>query len=294
MSTFGTECDRAIWLEWRRTFEQPRLQGNKLRLFETGHREEARLIDDLRKAGVDVVDRDPDTDKQWKVTCVGGHLSGRLDGRALGVPEAPATWHVVELKTHNEKSFKALVKDGVAKSKPGHLAQMQFYMHRTGLQRALYLASTKNDEGLYAERITYDPAIALTLVARAERIVRASRPPAKLHEDPTAKMAFACGWCPARQVCHEGKFPRQHCRTCLHSTPVVDDSDAARWRCELHDVDLAPEDQARGCSAHLFIPDLVPYEQIDVDERGLTVTYRKPDGSLWVDGGHAGEAPAHG
>jgi hypothetical protein len=39
-----------------------------------------------------------------------GWLRGKLDGRALEIPEAPKTLHVVETKSHKEKSFKELVK----------------------------------------------------------------------------------------------------------------------------------------------------------------------------------------
>jgi len=34
------------------------------------------------------------------------------------------------------------------------------------------------------------------------------------------------------------------------------------------------------------MPSLVDGEQIDADEQAETVTYRKPDGSQWIDGGH--------
>ena len=46
----------------------------------------------------------------------------------LGIPEAPKTWHVLEFKTHNSKSFAKLEKEGVQKSNPMHYAQMQVYM----------------------------------------------------------------------------------------------------------------------------------------------------------------------
>ena len=285
MSAFGNECDRSLWYDWRKAAPPEQLDGRKLRLFETGHREEERLVADLKhQAGIPVQDRDPATGKQFKVTCLGGHVSGRLDGRAFGIPEAPKTEHVVEVKTHNEKSFKALVKSGVEKSKPGHFAQMTFYMHLSGLTRALYVACNKNDEAIYTERVEYDPAQAIALVARAERIVAAVSPPMRLHEDPTSKAAFACGWCPARSLCHAGEFARRHCRTCLHATPVVGDGDASLWRCERLKADLTPQAQAVGCALHLYIPGLVPGEQVDADLDAETVTYALTNGTTWVDG----------
>ena len=55
--------------------------------------------------------------KQFGVQSCGGHFRGHMDGAAIGLPEAPDTWHVLEFKTHNAKSFADLQKNGVAKIK---------------------------------------------------------------------------------------------------------------------------------------------------------------------------------
>ncbi len=283
MSAFGTGCDRALWYGFRWAHSPEQLDGRKVRLFATGEREEERLVADLRLAGVEIEDRDPATGEQWEVFGLGGHLRGHMDGRGLGFLEVPATVHLIEFKTHNDKSFKALVKDGVARSKPGHFAQMQLYMHFGGLARAFYLAHNKNTDELHAERIAYDPVAAARLVARASAIIESVRPPAKLHADPTAKAAYACGWCPAKGICHEREWSRVNCRTCLHVTPLTDGSDGS-WHCERFDRLLSTEEQRQGCPAHRFIPDLVPGEQVDADVAAETVTYRLADGTAWIDG----------
>ncbi len=280
MSSLGNECERQLWYEWRWCHPPEKFDGRKLRLFETGHREEARLIADLRAAGVYVINEEGG--KQIAVEGVGGHLRGHLDGTARGIPEAPKTEHVLECKTHNLKSFKTLLKDGVEKSKPVHAAQMQLYMHFTGLFRALYLAVCKDDESIYSERINYDPIAAARLIAKAERIIKHQVPPPKLHEDPSAKLAFACGWCPAKGICHEREFALRNCRTCIHSTPVMNDG---KWWCEYHNHEITTDEQRVGCLHHNYIPPLVPYEQVDHTEE--TIIYKKPDGELWVDGGES-------
>lgn len=286
MSTFGTECDRALWYGFRWAAPPEQLDGRKLRLFATGHREEARMIDDLRLAGITVEDHDPETGWQFALSALGGHVRGHMDGRAWGFLEAPVAVHVVETKTHNEKSFKALVKDGVEKSKPGHFAQMQLYMHFSGYERAFYLAHNKNTDELYSERVAYDPVAAARLVARAAAIVGAARPPQRLHPDPAAKVAFACGWCPAKGICHEREWARSNCRTCLHATPRTDGA-GGEWHCARFDRLLSLEEQREGCPAHRFIPDLVPGEQVDANVAAETVTYRMADGSTWIDGAAA-------
>ena len=56
-------------------------------------------------------------------------------GRDHLADEAPKTWHVLEFKTHGVKSFADLTAKGVVLSKPQHAAQMQIYMHLTGIKR---------------------------------------------------------------------------------------------------------------------------------------------------------------
>lgn len=289
-SAIGQECDRRLWYAFRWAHDPERHGGRQLRLFETGNIEEQRIVDDLRRIGCEVDDVDPATGHQFEVTFLGGHCTGHTDGLVRKVPEAPVTPHLLECKSHNDKSFKALKKDGVQKSKPMHYAQMQGYMHGRSLTRALYVAVNKNDDEIYTERLNYDPAYAGALIAKAERIITAARPPAKLHEDPAAKMAWACGYCPAKGVCHDGAFSRRTCRTCLHATPRLDGD--ARWTCERFGVDLDLETQAVGCPHHLFIPDLVPGEQVDADADAEVVVYQLRDGSEWRDEALRSEATA--
>lgn len=281
LSSLGEECERRLWYGFRLAHEPEQFTGRKIRLFDTGNREEARLLDELRAIGIDVREIDPETGHQWAVEAAQGHARGHLDGVLLGVLEAPKTEHLFEAKTHNAKSFKALVKDGVEKAKPVHYAQMQGYMHLRGLTRALYLAVEKDTDEIYSERLNYDAMFGLRLISKANRIVSASRAPAKLHEDPTAKMAFGCGYCPARDICHGGQWARSNCRTCLHSTPIA----GGKWECGRFGRELSFDEQKAGCPAHLFLPDLVPGEQIDASEADETVTYRLADGRVWVDGG---------
>ncbi|WP_036289587.1 hypothetical protein [Methylosinus sp. PW1] len=290
-SIIGDECWRKLYYTFRWIVEPEKFNGELLRLFQTGHREEERMIDDLRRIGVQVWDRDPDDPKkQIGISDIGGHFRGHLDGIGLGFKEAPKTPHVVEAKTHSTKSFRKLRDEGVRKSKPQHYAQMQTYMHYMELSRAFYIAYGKNDDALdeyrvdalYGERCEYDPVFAARLTAKARSIITADRPPPKLHADPEAKMAWACRQCHALDHCHRDLWPRFNCRTCIYSTPAMDGD--ARWICEKHGHDLSREAQEKGCANHLWIPDIVPGEQIDADEVAGTVTYALKDGTKWVDG----------
>lgn len=285
-SILGHECDRFLWYSFRWAIEPEDFDGRMLRLFETGHREEARMIADLQAAGVEIEPVDPATGQQWEATFVAGHGVAKLDGiiRA-GLPDAPTKPHTFEAKTHNTKSFAKLLEVGVEKSKPPHFAQVQVGLEVFGFDDALYLAVNKNDDSEYSVRIARDPAKALRLLKRAERVVTAKRPPAKFSEDAST---FACRFCAARELCHGDEGPPRNCRTCLHSTPVVGSDPAepgpGAWHCARFDLAISRDQAPLGCPHHLFIPDLVPGEQIDADEEAERVTYRMRDGSEWIDG----------
>lgn len=283
MSVLGDECEAKLWFAFRWAIEPEQFEGRMKRLFETGHIEEARIIADLSSIGVQIAEVDPASGEQWFVSAVGGHVRGHTDGRIeRGVIEAPRTPHLFENKTHNAKSFGELLRLGVKKAKPQHYGQMQGYMERMGLKRALYVAVEKDTDNFHVERVEFDAVFAAQLLAKGERIVTAETRPTRLHENLNSKAAWKCHYCPAVGVCHRGAWARRNCRTCLHATALLDGD--GRWRCARHNRDLSLEDQKGGCGAHLYLPDLVPGKQTDADPEAETVTYVMRDGSTWVDG----------
>jgi hypothetical protein len=272
-SKLGEECERALWYAFRWASPLERHDGRMVRLFQTGHREEARMIADLRAIGCDVKDRNPETGEQWRVE-LSPVLGGSADGVVMHVPGAERTEHLLECKTMNQKSYDDWRKKGVEASKPVHYAQMQLYMHGLGLSRALYIAHNKNTDEVETERVKYDPLVAAQLIAKAERIANADRPPAKLE-------SFACKWCRHETLCRYDGWARVNCRTCLHAVLQKD----GEWWCATSNCTLTIDDQKNGCGAHLFIPDLVPGAQVDADEQANTVTYHlRVEGREWVDG----------
>ena len=271
-SLIGKSCARALWYDFR--WATPaRHTGRILRLFETGQLEEARLVRDLRATGATVLEVDPETGRQFRVEAHCGYFGGSLDAVALGLLEAPKTWHVVEFKPHSAKSFTELTAKGVVLAKPQHAAQMQIYMHLTGITRALYVAVCKDTDALRIERIEADSATAERLLDKAGRVIFVQHPPARISEDPAW---FECRFCDHHAVCHDGGGAAVTCRSCLHATPVD-----GGWHCARHDRMLAPAEQRAACNRHLFIPDLVPGKVIDAGDD--VVTYRMADGSTWTN-----------
>lgn len=288
-SSIGHPCERHLWYRFRWAHHPEAFDGRKLRLFHTGHAEEARMIAWLRLTGADVQAVDPETGEQWEVVALDGHFKGHLDGIVTGIVEAPVTPHLLECKTHNEKSFAQLKRHGVAIAKTEHVAQMQVYMHLRGLTRAFYLAKHKDSDELYAERVRYDAAQAGALMAKAQRIRDAEKTPARVSDDPAYFLCQAFG-CPSYPICHGTDFALRNCRTCLHARPINN----GQWYCDRHERELPIEDQRAGCPNHLYLPSLVPGEQIDADETAETVTYTLHDGREWVDGHSRHEAASGG
>jgi len=246
-SLIGRECERELWYSFR-WCSAPFHSGRLLRLFETGQLEEYRFVENLRSVGIEVHDFESETGNQFGFSDMGGHFAGSIDGAALGIIEAPKTWHLLEFKTYNDKRFELLKKHGVQMTSPEHHAQMIIYMFYLGFTRAFYLAVNKNTDELYSERIRNDSALAGLLQQKAERIIVAPCPPIRISSDPEW---WKCKFCDHSAVCHDG-FPAEvQCRTCLHCRP-----DDGCWLCGEHRQKLSYKEQLRGCLEHQFILEL--------------------------------------
>lgn len=270
----GCGCERSLYYSLRWATPLERVEGRFVRIFRRGDIEEERLVDDLEKIGVEVFGQ------QDRIRLVFGHVRGKIDGRLRGVPEAPKTEHLFEAKSSNDENFKILVRDKCKKAQPKHYVQCQIGMHAFGLSRALYMVTNKNDESIYSERINYDAEFCLRTLAMAERVINADSPPARISNNPDF---FGCAFCKHRSICHDLSWPRVTCRSCLHSSPEM--TGDGHWSCARFCKPITFDEQKIGCGAHLFIPGLVPGEQIDASEEDETVTYRMPDGTTWIDGG---------
>lgn len=281
-SLIGHACERFLWMTFR-WVDDKKFSGRMLRLFKAGNDFEPRIVAELRRIGVEVHDQAPDG-KQWRVTSLGGHFGGSMDGAARGFPEAPKTWAVTEFKTHNAKSFKALLEDGVQKSKPQHYAQMQIYMGETGMERAMYIAENKDTSELYCEWVHFDAVEYAKLKARAERVINANEPPLRCSNDPSW---FVCKMCDFHEHCHGEKAPAVNCRTCAHATPLTTGDDG-EWLCEARANTIALETQRTGCDQHRYIPILLERFATKKDYVNGDVIYETPEGERFGNGDQSG------
>jgi hypothetical protein len=190
---------------------------------------------------------DPATGEQYLVTFKNKHLGGHSDGQGKGLPDLdPDELFLGEFKTHNDKSFKDVVKNGVRQSKPIHYTQMQLYMNQLGIRWGLYGAVNKNDDDLHMELVEADPKHAEYQLRRGDLIVGARTPPERISENPGW---YECKWCDFYRICHTGLPMDENCRTCVHASPVVN----GEWWCGLHDRLLQYSEQLAGCQDHVTI-----------------------------------------
>jgi CRISPR/Cas system-associated exonuclease Cas4 (RecB family) len=244
-STLGHPCDRYLWLafHWAVTQQFP---GRLLRLFKRGQDEEASAIRYLELLGAKVK-------QQQHVVDFGKHVSGSVDGVITGLPGHELAKVLLEIKTHNKKSFNELEKKGVQLAKPMHYTQMQVYMYGMKLDRALYYAVCKDDDRLHTEIVMYDHQEAVHAVERGQRIAMTERMP-----EPIAATNdyYVCKMCPMSEFCHQTQCTKNvNCRTCIYAGPTEDST----WKCSVHDAVIPYNWQLQGCEQHALHSELVPW-----------------------------------
>jgi hypothetical protein len=240
-SSIGEECIRKVWLSWR-AYAESSFEGRMLRLFETGHLQENRIVADLKRAGLQVFEKREDG-KQFEFTDPTGHLIVKMDGVVKGVPESADKPYVLEIKTHNKNSFSAVQRHGVEKSKPLHVIQMQVGMWLGGLTRALYVALCKDDEQYYIERVAADRKTHTNYETKVIKLVEARMRPAGISDDGEG---FGCKFCDMKEVCTGRVTPLRNCRTCQNCAPAAQGT----WECTLQGKTLNPEEQRAACAEY--------------------------------------------
>ncbi|HAB90287.1 MAG TPA: oxidoreductase [Bacteroidetes bacterium] len=248
-SLIGDSCSRKLWYLFRwvkpaKFDSATRTQGQVLRLFNRGHREEPAIIKLLEKSGHRFLPV-PEGQDQHRITLkCNGHFGGSLD--AVGyLPEIFNFDDQVlyEFKTAGETQFRRLKKAGVKADKPLHWAQMCVYGKDKGIHHGLYLCVNKNTDEIYIEFLVLDWNLAETMEMKAEAIIEADEAPAKI---AMSASHFVCKWCNFKDVCHYDEPVDVNCRSCKHSKAVEN----SQWKCKLADQ-VIPKDVVKlGCELH--------------------------------------------
>lgn len=250
MSSIGIECLRSQWFTWHWAKES-KVPARVQRIFNRGHAEEEEIIKDLKSIGIQVFRRDGDEiidltgavgEEQEAIIGFQRHAEGHPDGRLLGVIEAPKTEHLLEMKTMKDSKFQQLKEQGLRKAFPVYYDQMQKYMGKMKLTRAMFIATNKDNQARCYIRVKFNKARYEVLEQREEAIIVSELPPPKQYEADHYK----CNWCNHYQVCHLGAEPRVNCRTCKH----VDILPLGKWACSLNNKNLSYRKQLRGCDKY--------------------------------------------
>lgn len=258
-SIIGDKCMRAVFFQYRWCAVES-LQGRMLRLLAHGDREEEIFAHHLRRVGAIVWQKDPATGEQFKIKEHGGHFGGSTDGFVMNLPDLPPEISpdepiLLEMKTHNDRWFKQLVKaQSVEQVKPEHFKQGQSYMHgfnKKGwaVKWCLYCAVNKNDEDLYFELFPYDPELGQRLSDRAEAIIFGNFLPPRISESPSW---WECKFCRSKNVCFKEALPLVNCRTCKFSTPLR----TGGWQCANGRSEIGTQPKV-GCELHEYMPELI-------------------------------------
>lgn len=257
MSQIGKQDARMLWFKFRWSLPEeisPQLQ----RIFRLGHILEDEVIALLKKIpGIELHTHDPSTGKQFNFSFCDGHFGGSMDACAIGIPEAPKSWHVVEIKSVADKRFKELQKQGVEKWSPEYYAQMQCYMGASGMERALFVAYNKNDSTIHCERIERKPMLFDGYMILAERIIQSTTPPPSIWQGPDDVEAKKHG--AVHPVYWGTQLPTPNCRNCRFSKPISQ----GRWWCDSLESAITIDRQREGCHRHNFIPELVPAQYVE-------------------------------
>ena len=247
-SLIGHPCERAAWYSFRWASAKDAINGKMIRLFNRGVIEESRVLALFKMIGCEVWINDPKTKKQFSISGYNHHVFGMLDGVIKGIPDMPLIPAVIEIKTHNNKSFTSVISKGVQETKFDHYVQCQLYMAAYKLNWALYAAVNKDNDELHLELIEFSAAVANRYSKRAANIIENKFPPPKIDENPNF---YQCRFCDHIRVCHLDKQPLMNCRTCKFSKPVEN----GNWICINENTKfqyIDKERQQSGCAEHTY------------------------------------------
>jgi hypothetical protein len=208
-SSIGEECARKLWY---------RLQGHKetfdaatLRRFQDGHDTEAKIVSWLNMVeGLEL--HTQSLGKQYGFSDLNGKFKGHYDGVIRGLPQAPKTWHILEIKCaqegtpskkgsfrNAEKLKKELDEKSVLREwNEKYYAQAVIYMYYENLDRHITIVATPGGRDLLTFRTEKNTKYAEALHDKASRIINATEPPERIGGADW----YQCKWCAFKDMCH--------------------------------------------------------------------------------------------
>jgi hypothetical protein len=196
-SAIGHECMRRIQFDWMVNPEHPaRLRD----IFDRGHYFEARSREHFQRAQFKFADAD-----KLKFTALEGMLSGHADGILTDGPKIsdvgyPCLW---EHKAINAKGYRAVDREGLAKSYPQYAAQVAVYQHFLDVMEnpAIFTVVNADTCDRVHLLVPYDAGTARAAIMRAETVIAATRAGELLPRFTTNPDNWRCRLCGHKERC---------------------------------------------------------------------------------------------
>ena len=238
LSGIGQECSRKTILAWLWT-KKTGVNGRIQRIFDYGHAAEDYLIEQIQsKSNCKVIHYG---ENQLELTGHEGHWIGHPDGILIadGVP------FLLEIKTHNDASYKKLDKEGVKTGHPAHYDQMQSYMDFDVIpSQGIYLAINKNTSELYIEIIEIDFNRIELLREKQRHLLDIDQLPERIGNNK--QTYYKCKMCEYAPICFEKEEISTNCRTCKYCAIMP----GGEFHCNGTDTVLTMARQLIGCEAY--------------------------------------------
>lgn len=198
-SIVGHPCERAVQYNYMATLglvdKQP-VDPRVKRIFDRGNVYEQKAIGWLSAAGFVFGGH------QHGFTDFQGAFSGHSDGVVVSGPDCgvafPCLW---ECKCLQDKSFKAIVKDGLKKYSEAYWVQVHVYMAYLELERCLYTLVNANTMDLHHFVVELDIDVARQSRQRVERVLTATKLGEMVPRCTSDRNYFICKWCEFFSIC---------------------------------------------------------------------------------------------
>lgn len=213
-SSIGEDCEKKLYYKLRHADKAKARRAELILAANDGHRSEDLVASYIRQIpGIEL----------WTYKNDGGQygfherfhdvdFKGHVDGIIKGIPQAPATVHIWENKSSNQKIYDAFLKakekhgtkGALAAWNPKYYAQAVINMEKFDISRHYMTVCLAGTRKISSCRTEANPQLAKLLTEKAARVASAKTPPFGISENPTF---YECKYmCDFYEHCFEGKI----------------------------------------------------------------------------------------
>lgn len=173
-----------------------------LEVFDNGHAMHEKYQKKFRDMGILLEEEMP-----LQKGAITGHADARIKVYSFHAPEGEEM--LVELKSAAEYSFKWMKEKNLPKAE--HRAQLQFYMHLSGITKGIILVENKDTQERWEYEMNYDEQYGNRLEQKANRCIDNAYA-RKLPDIPKGytPSAYKCSLCDYNFYCHAGNTKKDN------------------------------------------------------------------------------------